>query len=1182
MERGEFTPISYSNLLALMVNPDGIIRFVTKPMAHILGYSVDEMVGKNVLRLLIPKIEQGNATKIIREHHAQIKEFGAPFLHKENKPVDLRLQTVSLKNDFLDTHNTVFVSDDIVFGNVIRKILNKPDNNLKELFELSEELIVLFDPKTNLIYANPSWVGKIGPDQNNQETKNLPQFLDQQTKGTLEKAFKKLTSDVDIERVSLSIRSSLNGKIYYLKGYAIVEKKGAKELLYQCIFSDVTEEVRAEKIKNLYYNVSSQIVENVNLPAIYRNIHHELMEAIECTNLYIALYNPDENNGKIIFPYFTDDGGHDRGIVERPVANGITEYAIKKGVPLSIERKEFQKLSKNGSITILGKLPEHWMGVPLTISGRVIGVLAVQSYSPEIKYSKKDLELLDFASSQIALAIEMARTREELQNQTARLNSIFDSSSHLIWSVNKELEVTSFNKNYFEANFVNYDANPTVVEGHSNEEKSFKRFWLEKYKRAFNGEKLQFEIKLKDDNDQDIWKEIHLNPIYTGINKIEEVSGIAHDVTEKKRSELALSKSEEKFRNIFESFQDLYFRCDLHGNLMMVSPSVLELTGYDTTEVIGKHIDDYYLYNPRIKRILKELRSEKNLKNVEVSIVKRNGEVRQCICNVRMVQNTKQEPVEIEGVVRDITQLKITNQQLIEANENAENSLRVKEQFLANMSHEIRTPMNGIIGMIDLLEQSNLDIKQKKHVGTLKKSSSILLEILNDILDLSKIEAGRMELKPVAFSTRQLVDKIHALFSPIAATQRVSLNYHINQSVPEQIIADETRLIQVLSNLVSNSLKFTEKGGSIDIGFEVLQKNKTKVSMRIDVRDSGIGIAKEDQKMLFTSFTQLDNSTTKPYAGTGLGLAISKQLVNLLGGNIGVYSNPGLGSTFWFTFEAKVEKTNIQKAEKKPLQISLENEITGKTFSEAVLVVDDNLINREVAGEILSQYGCKVELANNGKEAIEHVRKKHFDIIFMDIQMPGMDGIEATRKIKKLKKERLPKIVAMTAYAMKEDEEKFLKLGMDDYLPKPIRANDLIEKVSKWTEASKNQNGKKSIVNKNFEDIINYEVLEQLKKYVGQDMLSSVYNEFEEETLEQLSACKKAISNNDWKGIQMLLHTIKGTSGTLGIEKVSEKAKEIESLLKKNSNQSIEKDFSELIDNFVEFQDNFKGIIRNN
>lgn len=1176
MEKETPIHISYTNLLTLIINPEGQIRFVTKPLATLLGYSIAELIGSDVNILFKPKeLKKLEAliSSINLSENLEFQEFPALIQPKSAQNLDLNLKVVQLKNSFLNTYSYAILSDNIIYRNFVKKILDKSNHSLKELYKIANELILILDIRKKIIYINDKWRNNLGFEDMPEGGLELTTLIEEEASAAMLEALEKLDEKHSVISLFLKIKSKINNNYYYLKGYLLVEKKEGTPFIYQCIFNDITEEVRSEKVKSLYFNISDQIAENTDLQTVYKNIHNELKEVIACDNLYLALYNPDDDSSEIHFPYFIDRNSTFKSGLTRPAANGITEYSIKYGKPLSLTKQELLTLQQNNEIDILGKLPEHWLGVPLKTPNKVIGVIAIQSYSVGYGYTDADLRLLDFASSQIAMAIEMAQTREELQNKTARLNAIFDSSSHLIWSVNKELEVTSFNKNYFEANFINHDIEPQENTQDLDNNVNNNNFWVTKYERAFKGEKLQFEINLKDDQNNIIWKEIHLNPIYTRSNKIVEVSGIAQDITPKKQSEIALLKSEEKFRNIFESFQDLYFRCNLYGNILMVSPSISDLLGYQSFDVIGKHIDDYYLYNPRVKRILSELKREKNLKNVEVSIVKKNGEVRQCICNVRMVQNNKHEPFEIEGVVRDITQLKITNQQLINANEISENSLRVKEQFLANMSHEIRTPMNGIIGMIDLLEASKLDPTQKKYVGTLKKSSNILMDILNDILDLAKIEAGRMELRRSTFSLPFIVDKIHALFTPMASTNKVNLHYHINKDLPHFINTDETRLIQVLSNLVSNSLKFTQKGGSIDIGFELIEEDNNRGIIRVDVRDSGIGISEENQKLLFKSFEQLDASTTKSYSGTGLGLAISKQLVTLLGGQIGVFSNPGLGSTFWFTFKASFPKEQVAPIAEPP-EISNKSNIS--LSAKNVLIVDDNLINREVAREILKKSGCNVKLAESGEKAIELVLETPFDIVLMDIQMPGMDGIKATKEIRNLPLHKMPKIIAMTAYAMKEDKDRFLKLGLDDYLAKPIRASALINKV---LENSDNELNEEEI-EASF-SIINIEVIKQLKKYGGEEILNSVYDDFEEEANSQLKNCANYLANKNWDELKKIMHTLKGTAGTLGIDKVAQTTIKLEAYLKEDNNSAFDANFFQLIDNFEEFRHNFKKIIQN-
>ena len=844
-------------------------------------------------------------------------------------------------------------------------------------------------------------------------------------------------------------------------------------------------------------------------------------------------------------------------------------------------KKDITKLRNNNSIELQGAIPKVWLGVPLKNNDRVIGIIAIQSYSDKSRYSQQDLNFLDFASSQIAMAIEIVHTQSQLEYQKAKLNSIFESSSHLLWSVNKEYELTSFNKNYFDEIYNLQEPKPLIIEKGNKNPIEYDKFWRSKYKSAFAGKQLNFEIRSEDENEKYNWKEVHLSPIFDSSNNISEVSGIANDITEKKLSEIALQDSVEQFKNIFESIQDLYFKCSLQGELLLVSPSVQDLMGYHEDEVLGENISDYFLYNSKLKTLPKELLRKNQIKNVEVSVITQSGDIVQCLCNVHLNYDTNGRPVAIEGTVRDISQLKIASRELLEAKEIAEQSSMVKDQFLANMSHEIRTPMNGIIGMIDLLNNSELNTEQQSYVSTVLQSSETLLHIINDILDLSKIAAGKMELKNKPLSLSNLIEKLHALFTPQASTNMVNMHYHVSSKIPEVIVADETRLIQILSNLISNSIKFTQGGGSIDIGFELKRHINNHALIRVDVRDSGIGISKENQEKLFTNFTQLDNTTTKAYGGTGLGLSISKQLARVMGGDIGVFSNPGLGSTFWFSFSVAIppegtkaiNSRNIEEFINLPL-----NEFDNK--HPKILIVDDNLVNREVAGEILKKSGCKVDLASDGLEAILKTKKNSYDIIFMDIQMPEMDGIEATKQIKQLDLKPAPWIIAMTAYSMKEDEERFLKEGLDDYLAKPIRALKIIDKVKKrvqLTDSSETTITPES--EENDESIINIEIVNQLKKYGGKQLVFNAFKEFEDETIDQLNSCKKALKSEDFETIRSHLHTLKGTAGTLGVTHVAAQATAIEGKMKKKDYSGLEDAFSELSDSFVAFQQNFTNII---
>ena len=1050
------------------------------------------------------------------------------------------------------------------------ELVNKTNLNLKELFDSSNDLIQIIKPDGEFRFVNQTWKFKMGyTDEELFDFTFIDLIHPEKRKETLE-IIKKSGDSQSGERITTILESKF-GKSIYLSGTVTCVFDRGKAIEYRCIFYDVTERMRAESAQRLYYSIAAITSQEQRLDDFFHNIFQELNKHLKVRNFSISLHKRDT----FIFPFRVNEFKKNQNT---KIDSLLSRYTLERGRPLIIYKEGIRKIATQYHSKLSEKLPEIWLGAPLN-AGEKTGVMMIYSYRDHASYNNKDLELLDFISGQVGLAMQRQMSQDKIVDQAARLNAIFESSTHQIWSIDKSYSFTSFNENYAKSFQSYFGRRPEVgMSLMKTYQKLFssemRDFWIEKYNEAFRGKTLNFQTSITDDKENTIWRDIFLNPIFLPDGRIEEISVIANDITEKKNAENALINSEEKFRNIFESFQDIYFRCNTEGIITMVSPSVSEVLGFESEDVIGQNIGSFFIAKNKIGRLIKKLYENKRVRNFEGAIKTREGQKIQFLFNIRLLSNQQGE-TEIEGVARDITDLKETNLKLKEAKEIAERSLKIKERFLANMSHEIRTPMNGLIGMIDLLGTTQLNKKQSDYIRTLKKSSDTLLNILNDILDLSKIEAGKMELRKEPVRLIETIEKVYDLYSQQANTNNTQLYYHFGDKIPEYVMSDETRLMQVISNLTSNAIKFSHKKGTISISIHMIRESEDTFDFKVSVKDSGIGIHPKDQDKLFQSFSQIDSSNRKNYSGTGLGLAISRELVKSMGGDIGVVSTPGFGSTFWFTFTAdKVSPNQLREKEKDVVLIQKFEKDQPK-----VLLVDDNQINRTVAVEILQQSGCKVKEAGSGKEAIQLVKKNAFDLIFMDIQMPEMDGQEASRKIRALNvKHKIPPIIAMTAYSMEEDRKKFIEGGMDDYLAKPIKSNQIIGKVKEWTRFEP-----KTVQNLVFEEktedlIINQNTLNQLYKFGGKELIETVLNDFDQEATQQVKESVSYLEEGNFEEIRSQMHTLKGNAGTLGIERVSKQAMIIEKKVKENKFDNLETEIKKLRKTLKEFKDSYRSL----
>jgi len=690
----------------------------------------------------------------------------------------------------------------------------------------------------------------------------------------------------------------------------IITDSNGNGLFHEGILRDMSEIKKASQIQKVLLKIAQEGYRSYELKDFIKFIMVELGGVIDTTNFFVAFYNKEKQTIKI--PFISGEVAN----TEFPIADSMTGYLIKNNKSLLLTSEGYKELIDSGKIKLIGKFPAIWLGVPLRFENKVIGAIVVQNYEDSNAYKQQDLELLEFVSSHISIAIQTKKNEDELALSKQLLRNVLD-----------------------------------II--------PMKVFW-------------------KDENS-----------LFLGCNDaFLEANG-------------------------FKNESDVIGKTDFDFNV----PEVAE--GYRTSDLEIIHSG-----KPKLKL---EQSFKINGKNTWVRTSK------------LPFFNKKNEVIGIIGISEDITKQKENEIKLKKATEEAISANLSKSIFLSNMSHEIRTPMNAILGYSQLLQDDdNLTKEQQSNLNTINRSGEHLLALINDVLDMSKIEAGRITLKQENFSLVELLKEVEQLFKFKSIQKNLELVFKNVNELPKSIYADESKIRQVIINIVGNAIKFTSEG-FVHVSIENLNNNEIKVS----VKDSGRGILKEEQQTIFKPFEQAEKGE-RVTSGTGLGLAISKKFSNLMGGDITIESEYNKGSEFVFKFKYKESEEDTLKEVKDDLKVvSLVPEMKG--FK--VAIVDDKFENRDILFKKLDPLGFEIRMAENGREAVELYKEWKPDIVLMDVVMPVMNGIEATKQILALAGDHDVKIFVVSASALESEQKEVMDIGATVFIKKPVIFNLLLSEM---------------------------------------------------------------------------------------------------------------------------------------
>jgi PAS domain S-box-containing protein len=1007
-EINNFRNVIDETAMVVVINRSGYISYVNRSFCIGTGIQEKDIQNKKLNEILSPENNEQLETAANKLLKGQTWKGEISVRNNYGQTIWLHNTVVPLKDQSGKISRYMSIMIDITSRKIFEDEIIRSEDKYKNVVNSINDILFQVDEKLEIIFLNKAWTDITKYSIYESLGLTFTGFIEDSEKEEIEKQLKQLLKSKS-EEFKLNTRlKTLNNKYIWAKisGKLIRNQNGIATGISGTI-RDVTETINNEELLKKSY-------------AFQQAILNSAKQAIIATDANGIISTINAGTEELF-------GCNEHQVVRKKKISDILNLgrSFKAAKTKTSTEELIKKAREEGSF-------EYETVVYNSSSQKTDVLLSVST----IKDYNQNITGYLFILNDISI-------RKKTEYENIKLNKILEETPDFVVYYDLDNHPMYYNKSYKEIRFINeqetlYPIHPAWVDIIINK----KAIPYAMQHGAWKG-----ETAILDKNGLEIpvlqliiiHKDEHGNPIFR--------SSVMRDITQRKEHEKRILQSEKRNRDLINYSQASICTHDMQGNLLTINPAGCEITGYQMEEMIGRPITDFMKEEHRGNFENDYLSVFKKAKTAQGILILRHKEGRTIYMLYKnyKVEEQGSEPY-IIGFAQDISDRIKIESELKYAKKIAEESLHTKELFLANMSHEIRTPMNGIVGLTNLLLKTSLNEKQTQYAGSVKQSAENLLVIINEILDFSKIQAGKLEILKQGFDLNNAIYNLSQTFLHEAQKKKIHFSCDVEDSLHPYLLGDQVRLNQVLVNLLGNALKFTEKG-SVQLNVTKLQENPESIRLRFEISDTGIGISSEYLEKIFQSFTQANADTSRRYGGTGLGLSIVKNLLNLMGSDIQVSSTIGEGSIF--SFDINFEKTEQNKVGQSTM---IEQNLTNKLSGCRILLAEDNKVNQLFAVELVNEWGAQIDIADNGKIAVDLMKEKEYDLVLMDIQMPEMSGIDATEFIRNnlsAPAREIP-IIAMTANAMKGDEEKFLKAGMNAVIFKPFEGYELYNKMEPY------------------------------------------------------------------------------------------------------------------------------------